>query len=89
MCYTLFSSKHVKTKKEHECWGCLRKIPINTIMLYETWLWENEFVHGYFCDICENVRDLVFHTYELESISEGQLKEFDEWYEMLEKNQKK
>jgi len=47
-----FGSKYVKTKKEHKCFGCIRKFPPETEMKYITNLTDDGFFSFYMCDIC-------------------------------------
>lgn len=87
MSYKLLSSKEVQTKKPHECWGCSRTFPENSKLTSESWLWDGEFIHGYFCNTCKKVRGIIIDNYDLDGYSEGSLPEYDEWHEVEEVTQ--
>lgn len=64
----MLKDKTVKTKKDHQCFGCLQKIPEGAKAKYQAWIYEGDFCHGYICQVCEIVLEDWF-TY------------YDEWYE--------
>ena len=43
--------KRVKTKKEHQCWGCGEVYPSGIEMEYVTNV-DGGFYHSYWCDVC-------------------------------------
>lgn len=49
------SSKKVKTRKEHICYGCERNYPKGSTMEYYSGLWEDHFFRHYVCKSCENL----------------------------------
>ena len=52
----LISSKKVKTRKPHYCFGCARKFPAGTKMQYNTVVDDNIF-NTYICQTCLEVMD--------------------------------
>lgn len=55
MCMEILKDKIVKTKKKHQCFGCLGIIPIGAEAKYQVWTYEGDFCHGYICSICQIV----------------------------------
>lgn len=47
------NKKEVKTRKEHQCLGCLGKFPPGTQMVNNKGLFEDHFYNYYLCYPCE------------------------------------
>ena len=76
---TSLKSVIVKTKKQHQCFSCLRIFPSNTKMNYSAGIYEGDFSAGYSCMTCVDIMNRCEH--ESEGYSEGFVRE------MLEKDQ--
>jgi len=46
------TAKYVKTRKEHKCFGCMRRFPPGTSLQYITNITDAGFFSFYMCDIC-------------------------------------
>lgn len=56
------TSKFVKTRKPHECWGCGLLFPAGTTMKYIVTVDQGEFGSSYWCDDCrEYVQSLDYY----------------------------
>lgn len=63
---TILKNKDVIIKKEHSCFSCLRKFPINTKMRYEVNKDDGDFYTIYICNTCLDIMELSTE-YEWES----------------------
>lgn len=70
----IIESEKVKTRKEHECVGCLRKIPKGTkmnVVIFE----DGGIYHAYWRPVCQHILNETF--FEDEFIPEGEIKNGD------------
>lgn len=87
MNYIILKSKFVKTRKKHQCWGCLECISINEKAHYEVGIVDGDFCCGYLHEFCKNVLDHIYMDYldhYEDVVSEGFMKELDEYGFSLE-----
>ena len=56
---TILKNRNVKTKREHQCFSCLRKFPPGTEMRYLVCTCENDFYTTHTCKICQEIMDLL------------------------------
>lgn len=73
---TLLRSGTVKTRKEHNCHGCLEIIPKGTYLYYQTGIGNNKIYTIYTCDRCLKWCKGCRDCYEMESAYEGYIMEF-------------
>ena len=81
----VLKEKMVPTKKDHQCWGCLKVFPANTQMLYQAVVHEGSIASLYTCTHC---RDWIHeNTYnwgidEWESVYQGDIGRWKDgiWY---------
>ncbi len=52
MCQVL-SSKMVKTRKPHRCFGCTRQVPVGTHILRVVSVDQGEASSAYWCSVCD------------------------------------
>jgi len=52
MCGPILNSKTVKTRKPHNCWGCMNVFPAGTEMLSVASVDMDSLSTGYWCDNC-------------------------------------
>jgi hypothetical protein len=55
----VLSSKKVKTRKEHRCWGCMRKFPAGVEMQATTCADQGTVSTAYWCDDCSEFLDTL------------------------------
>lgn len=84
MSYTQLSNRVVTTRNEHKCWGCGRTYPKGSFLNSISWLWEGEFMHGYFCKVCLKAIPVIMNNYDLESYSEWESQDYEEWHTIKE-----
>jgi rubredoxin len=53
----IIESKKVRTRKVHECVGCLRKLSAGTEMNIVTSVDLGEINHSYWCPVCQYIYD--------------------------------
>lgn len=58
MSYTSLKYKQVKTKKPHLCFSCLKRFPVNTVMINWAGITNGDFNSGYTCLTCEEIIDI-------------------------------
>lgn len=67
-----FQIKKVTTRKLHQCFGCLRKFDIKTVMSLHKGVFERDFYNYYLCETCENLLPILTKDYCYgEGIEEG------------------
>ena len=80
-------SKHVKTKKPHQCHGCAEIYPAGSKMEYVVHADQREILTSYWCETCETVI-AGWESWQYDSgdgIGLGELKECDEsWKDIHE-----
>ena len=54
----LLTDKPVLTRKEHQCFGCLRVFPAGSRMQYWSGVFDGDFGAGYSCDTCNQFMKL-------------------------------
>lgn len=52
MSYYSVREKEVKTRKPHQCIGCLETYPKGSLLLYRAYVFDGEFQTDYLCDNC-------------------------------------
>ena len=50
----IISSKLLKTRKAHQCWGCTKEFPTGS-MLWCCVSKDGEIIRTYWCETCQNV----------------------------------
>lgn len=73
----------VKTRKEHDCWGCAEKFPAGTKMSVVVSKDIEKLESTYWCDICEQVLSTWDSTYLQDGIGFGELKDNDPYWKEL------
>lgn len=51
------SQKLVKTRTEHQCWGCAKTFPAGSTMWSVAGINDGDFYHCYWCETCTKVLD--------------------------------
>ena len=54
----VISHKLVKSRKSHQCFSCLRKIPAHTPIYAWAVVYEGDFGHGHTCTTCQDIMDI-------------------------------
>jgi hypothetical protein len=82
----ILSEKHVKTRKEHVCWGCAEKYPKGEYMWRLTHVDSNNTIYNtYLCEVCEEYEDRYLDFFDLQDgYCQGALKQndFKGWEEL-------
>lgn len=68
--------KLVKTRKPHQCFGCLREMRPGSMMKYLAAVDAGEFLSVYFCAVCDEYMS-IYDFRSDDEIGEGELKEND------------
>ena len=71
------TSKIVKTRKPHKCWGCAKEYPAGTKMKYCESVDQGEFTNTYWCDSCEKIRGKLESWEQSEGFAFGELLEYE------------
>ena len=71
---TLLKNKVVKTKKQHECFSCLRVFPTGTKMNYQAGVHDGDFSTCYSCMTCVEIMN-ASEYYDDEGFGEGYVDE--------------
>ncbi len=71
--------KKVKTRKEHNCWGCARPFPAGSVLLYTVTVDGGDFGSSYWCDVCRETMDRDTIGMDDEPIFYGDVKQYDDW----------
>ena len=81
----VLSQKTVKTRKEHECFGCGRKFEKGSLLSRVTCVGEGQITTSYWCDTCNEYWNEHMDAEDL--IGFGELKSCDEetWESIREK----
>lgn len=74
----LIREKKVKCKKEHSCWGCLKKINIGDVVTVQTSVFDGSIYNLYTCDICDEVLSIM-DSWNIAETREGDLPNTEEW----------
>lgn len=54
---TTLKQKKVKTRKPHNCFGCAKKFPAGSKMVYNVAVDNGDFSYAYWCETCGNIMD--------------------------------
>lgn len=68
------STKRVRTRKPHRCWGCARQVPVGTDIECYTSASEGSITSTYWCDRCIGFYDE--HCLPGEEIMDGDLRDY-------------
>ena len=63
MSYVHLRDAFVKTRKKHQCWGCLKIINIGEKAHYEVAISDGDFCCGYLHEFCREVLSNIFMDY--------------------------
>ena len=79
---SIISTKKVKTRKEHVCWGCARKMPKGTLMTVVVAVEGSKPDRSYWCAVCTEYGDKYFD--EDEPVTLGAFRDYggDKWEEI-------
>ncbi len=66
----------VKTRKEHQCFGCAKTYPAGSKMWSIAGIHDGDFWSGYWCLICTEVMDGLDYYEKEEGFELGQILEF-------------
>ena len=69
------TSKVVKTRKPHRCYGCYQSQPIGSLLRYESGTVDGGMWSRYMCEVCQEIWDAMHKEdpFAYESIFEGDL----------------
>lgn len=73
----VLSSKKVKTRKQHSCWGCCRPIPSGKKINRVTTKDGDTLVTAYWCPFCEQKIAKMSYRDIDEGFVEGELNDYD------------
>ena len=79
----VISSKKVKTRKEHRCWGCMRKFPAGVEMQAVTSADAGTVSTSYWCADCENFLDTLPACEKEDGFMFGDLLNYDEYRDKI------
>lgn len=66
------SSKWIKTRKPHRCWGCWHVYPPKTQMLVTVTVDGGDILRSYLCPYCEKQTE-QWDSADFESVGEGEI----------------
>lgn len=72
---------NVKTRKEHNCWGCRSIIPIGSVVEKIKSVDAGTWSTSYWCPVCKVVLDNLESWEKMDGFRYGEIKDelFDEW----------
>jgi hypothetical protein len=74
------SSKAVKTRKPHKCWGCTKEIPIGTEVARSTSVDGDRISSVYWCNTCVKYMDEHLDSWDMQDGFEyGVLREYEDY----------
>jgi len=73
------SQKTVKTRKDHNCWGCTKMFPAGTEMLIVTCEDAGKIASAYWCGVCSNFADTLPRDECEDGFDYGDLLLYDEY----------
>ena len=89
----VISTRNVKTRKEHNCFGCAIKYPRSTRMTIVNWLDGSQLTSYYWCEICDSFwQKYMTHEDEIgegDLISEPEYRKYKEEYPKSKENDTK
>ncbi len=79
----VLSSKKVKTRKEHRCWGCMRKFPAGVEMQATTCADQGTVSTAYWCDDCSEFLDTLPMWEKEDGFGYGDLLNYEEYRDKI------
>ena len=79
----VISSKKVKTRKDHNCWGCTRKFPAGTEMQATACVDEGTVTTAYWCKECEEFMDTLPRDETEDGFRFGDLLNYEEYRDKI------
>lgn len=80
---SILTDKVVKTRKEHNCWGCGEKFKKGTNLRYQVDVDNGDFNKSYWCKVCDTTVEQEYCEQVDCGIGFGEVKDYDSWNQNL------